>query len=27
LYEKGEFFTIDLEKVLHEAREAKKVFV
>jgi 5-methylthioadenosine/S-adenosylhomocysteine deaminase len=27
LYEKGEFTTIDIEKVLHEAREAKKLFV
>ncbi|MCL1884397.1 MAG: amidohydrolase [Defluviitaleaceae bacterium] len=26
LYEKGEFITIDIEKVLHEAREAKKIF-
>jgi 5-methylthioadenosine/S-adenosylhomocysteine deaminase len=27
LYEKGEFTTIDIEKVLHEAREAKKIFL
>jgi 5-methylthioadenosine/S-adenosylhomocysteine deaminase len=27
LYEKGEFATIDIEKVLHDARKAKNVFV
>jgi len=27
LYEKGEFATIDIEKVLHDAREAKKIFI
>jgi 5-methylthioadenosine/S-adenosylhomocysteine deaminase len=27
LYEKGEFTTIDIEKTLHEARAAKKLFV
>ncbi|MCL2577532.1 MAG: amidohydrolase [Defluviitaleaceae bacterium] len=27
LYEKGEYTTIDIEKVLHEARAAKKIFV
>ncbi|MCL1844761.1 MAG: amidohydrolase family protein [Defluviitaleaceae bacterium] len=26
LYEKGEFMTIDVEKILHEARKAKKIF-
>jgi 5-methylthioadenosine/S-adenosylhomocysteine deaminase len=26
LYEKGEFKTIDIEKVLHDARAAKKLF-
>jgi 5-methylthioadenosine/S-adenosylhomocysteine deaminase len=26
LYEKGEFTTIDIEKVLHSARDAKKIF-
>lgn len=27
LYEKGEFTTIDIEKTLHDAREAKKIFL
>jgi len=27
LYEKGEFFTIDVEKVMYEARQAKGIFV
>ncbi|MCL2225732.1 MAG: amidohydrolase [Defluviitaleaceae bacterium] len=27
LYENGEFTTIDIEKVLHDAREAKKIFL
>jgi len=26
LYEKGEFTTLDVEKIIHEAREAKKIF-
>jgi 5-methylthioadenosine/S-adenosylhomocysteine deaminase len=26
LYEKGEFTTIDIEKILHEARAAKAIF-
>jgi len=27
LYEKGEFFTIDVEKVMYEARKAKEIFI